>query len=785
MKVGRGLKISGASLAVLALSAGVSFGPLVRSRAAATAERYGAALEIGSVRPRWNGATLGDVVVTLEDAPSLSIKLHEVVVDGAFGASRTVTAHGGTVRAIGAPEAIASEIAALRERLVRKGVAAQVDGARTELKAVGMQARWERVERSSESVEASGLSVLAVDGGLDVAVERVSGTVGRRAFTAKGIDLGLARVPGGVRARRVTALEGFIDLSVEAEAAAATGDDAPVTPPAAEVAPRDREDEVTRAVALLRARGEATLAILDEKLAPGTVVVVEHSTARVRVRGDIVGIGPGRFELRREDGVPRRLVVEVARTAGEGDGDRLTARLSLPLGEGAAAAPIKVEMHGGPVPLAALGLREGDFGLLETDRASLAADAIVELDDAVHVVRFDGEGHLKGLSLQHDALSDQPLKGIDIGFRGKVEAPLDGTSVRAQKAEIELGALRILGAGDVKRTRGVAGKPDAFLVDVRYEVPLVACQSLLDAAPAGLFPVVAGSTMAGSLALKGHARFDTDQLDKSYDVSWDAAVGCRMVAPRPLVAVERFQKPFKKTIYTPEGSRTEAEFGPGTDGWVSRSRISHFMEVAVITSEDGRFERHGGFDHEAIRNSIRENIRARRFVRGASTISMQLAKNLYLPRDKTLSRKLEEAILTLYLEQVLTKDQMMELYLNVVEFGPMIYGIGPAARHYFRTSPDALTVSQAYYLASILPSPKKQHFGAGGAVSGGWMSHLRRLMRYAHHRGRLTDGELDEGLSEVPVFGSPSPIHEARDDGGVGGEDGVKREPWTDGHGDG
>jgi membrane peptidoglycan carboxypeptidase len=182
------------------------------------------------------------------------------------------------------------------------------------------------------------------------------------------------------------------------------------------------------------------------------------------------------------------------------------------------------------------------------------------------------------------------------------------------------------------------------------------------------------------------------------------------------------------------------------------------MEIAVLTTEDGHFHRHHGFDEEAIHNSIRENIRAGRFVRGASTISMQLARNAYLGRERTLSRKLQEAILTLYLEQELTKREIMELYLNVIEFGPLLYGVGPAARHYFHASPSQLSLGQALYLASILPSPTKQHFGSGGAVSAQWSNHLRRLMKIVHKTKRINDEELAEALRETVVFGRASPM---------------------------
>ena len=141
---------------------------------------------------------------------------------------------------------------------------------------------------------------------------------------------------------------------------------------------------------------------------------------------------------------------------------------------------------------------------------------------------------------------------------------------------------------------------------------------------------------------------------------------------------------------------------------------------------------------------------------------MQLAKNLYLDRVKNLSRKLQEAVLTMYLEQELTKEQILELYLNVVEFGPMVYGIGPAARHYFNTSAAELSLGQALYISSILPNPKQQHFAAGGAVTPGWMSYLRKLMEIAHRRQRIDDEELDEGQRETVVRGQPAPEHAAR-----------------------
>jgi membrane peptidoglycan carboxypeptidase len=175
-----------------------------------------------------------------------------------------------------------------------------------------------------------------------------------------------------------------------------------------------------------------------------------------------------------------------------------------------------------------------------------------------------------------------------------------------------------------------------------------------------------------------------------------------------------------------------------------------------LICEDGGFLRHHGFDRQAIENSIKENVKAGRFVRGASTISMQLAKNLYLSFDKTLSRKLQEAVLTTLLEQELSKEEMMELYLNVIEYGPGIYGITAAAEHYFKTTPAALSLGQALYLASVLPSPTRHHFTEAGPVSDGWKRYLQKLMRIAVKIGRISEAEYEAALEEEIQFGVPA-----------------------------
>jgi len=137
--------------------------------------------------------------------------------------------------------------------------------------------------------------------------------------------------------------------------------------------------------------------------------------------------------------------------------------------------------------------------------------------------------------------------------------------------------------------------------------------------------------------------------------------------------------------------------------------ISPYLQKCVLTSEDPSFFSHHGFINEAFKQSILKNIRTKKFSRGASTISMQLIKNVFLTREKTVSRKLEEILLVYILEnnRIASKERMLEVYFNVIEWGPNVYGIGEAAQFYFQKSPADLTLKECLFLATIVPKPKK------------------------------------------------------------------------------
>lgn len=149
--------------------------------------------------------------------------------------------------------------------------------------------------------------------------------------------------------------------------------------------------------------------------------------------------------------------------------------------------------------------------------------------------------------------------------------------------------------------------------------------------------------------------------------------------------------------------------------WVPRARISPALQHAVVASEDMNFFRHRGFDWGELRAAVTDTLEEGKRLRGASTITQQLAKNLWLSPSRNPWRKVRELLLTRELERKLGKHRILEIYLNVVEFGDGIYGAENAARHYWGISAAELTTRQAVELAAGLPAPRRWHPGSESA----------------------------------------------------------------------
>jgi len=211
--------------------------------------------------------------------------------------------------------------------------------------------------------------------------------------------------------------------------------------------------------------------------------------------------------------------------------------------------------------------------------------------------------------------------------------------------------------------------------------------------------------------------------------------------------------------------------GPQNPHWTSSGRIPAEMKWAVILAEDANFYKHEGFDVKAIKNAIKYDLEKKSLKRGASTITQQTAKNLFLSREKTVTRKLKEIYLAWRMEQELTKGRIIEFYLNVVELGPMVYGIGHGSRYYFGKPASALTPRECAFLAAMLPGPRLAYNPYKNLAK--VLKRSDMILRLLKQKGVLSEGEyqaamaselniaglqrkVDQSVNQPPVFSSTS-----------------------------
>lgn len=208
------------------------------------------------------------------------------------------------------------------------------------------------------------------------------------------------------------------------------------------------------------------------------------------------------------------------------------------------------------------------------------------------------------------------------------------------------------------------------------------------------------------------------------------------------------QTKFKYMAYDAENKLVEREAGPGVQGWTFLGNLPPHIPRAFVLLEDPDFPAHKGVLPKALENSLKINLEKGEFAKGGSTITMQTAKNLWLRRHKSIGRKAEEALLTYALESCFSKERILELYLNIIEFGPNLYGIGPAARHYFRKDPSHLTAEEAFYLASILPAPRKAL-----APNAGGLARAKRIMKGLAHSGFISEYMIEDESAPANASG--------------------------------
>lgn len=438
------------------------------------------------------------------------------------------------------------------------------------------------------------------------------------------------------------------------------------------------------------------------------------------------------------------------------EGDALHASVRLPGGGHGAAS---LERRGGGWRVTAR--------LEELDRRALpeGLPAIAEAwAGGTAAVSIEGDAE-PGLARARAKL-DVRARGVHAGGRlvgaepiGPLELAFAGTlswSGEVRRLQLEEGRLTLPGGAPVA-VAGALGLADGFPLSFEARADGLDFRRTAEALPPSLALPADAPRPAGTLDAR--LRLDGPLLDPA---AWriDAALDLsrlREEARRaPPVAV---RSAFVHRAETPSGGVHELLVGPGNPDFVPVSELPQWVVRAVTASEDSGFFGHAGFDFEELRRAAVQGAQAGRVVRGGSTISQQLAKNLYLSREKTLARKLREATLTVALEATVPKQRLLEVYLNVAEWGPGVWGIGPAARHWFGKDARDLTPREAAFLATVIPNPVRYHYMWNrGWLSDVWEERVDGLLRTMNAQGTLTEEELAAALLEPLVFARPEGV---------------------------
>jgi hypothetical protein len=370
-------------------------------------------------------------------------------------------------------------------------------------------------------------------------------------------------------------------------------------------------------------------------------------------------------------------------------------------------------------------------------------------------ISLGGQLRLEHGGLLSAALAARPVEGLEL--------ELEGAGSWAPGAHLlEVRTLQVLAGGVAVELAGTLERSATGLrVEIEARLPVTPCSALLAAVPAGLLGVTAGFALDGDMGGEVRARLDTDSLDET-ELSIQVEDGCRTREVPADLQPASLRGKFSYGVLSADGRRTERESGSGSADWTPAPAVSPFLLHAILAHEDAAFFRHRGFVTPAVREALVRDLQARRFRQGASTISMQLARNLFLSREKNLARKLQEVIITRWLEETLSKREILELYLNVIEYGPHLHGIRSASRHYFGREPAGLSAAESAFLACILPAPHRYHRQVkDGRLPEGLAGQMRSLLGLMTEAGRIDEEARDHGLAEIEdgLFSPADPGH--------------------------
>jgi hypothetical protein len=431
----------------------------------------------------------------------------------------------------------------------------------------------------------------------------------------------------------------------------------------------------------------------------------------------------------------------------------------------------------GALPAAKLSIRAARFSLdrikdvlpptiLKPTETSI--NAALDLKLASGTLAFAGNLEVSGLNLHHEAVSAEPVLGLVLGL--EIDGQLHPGRRRLELTKLAGKSRGLTGilSGVVELREGRFPYADGSelpmlpLIELNFRVPKMACAQLLDSIPAPLIPHLQGFVLQGAFEANVFTKIDYTNLD-ALDLGGKVGIdGCKVLKAPAEVTALAGPDSITQLVEIPSADKNAQPgavdlmafpVGPDNPHFVPYDRISPYLTSAIMTTEDNGFFKHRGWVSPEFKTALRRNLAGGGFRLGASSITMQTVKNVLLSREKTLSRKLQELFLVWYIEQLLPKERILELYFNAIEFGPRIYGIGAAAQHYFGKPASDLTPLEAAFFSSILPSPKRRYIQyCHGQPFPPWDKYVRRILTKVHERGRLTEEEFAQSMAQPLIF---------------------------------
>lgn len=435
-------------------------------------------------------------------------------------------------------------------------------------------------------------------------------------------------------------------------------------------------------------------------------------------------------------------------------------------------------------PAAAVASVDLEAEKFQLDRLApiLAHSAIVDyqttsIDTSLHIdidpsgAKFAGAFHLHGLNVGHPYIASKEVHDLDLSAQlagsfdratrrlevtkgeftaRKVQFSLTGSAALiSSAAPLPLPAQNSDGSERFPPIRGPHGLQQ---IHAHLVIPPIDCQQMLDAFPPEMVPFMVGYRLRGQFELDLRTAVDWNDLD---GLVLEGGVGihrCKVIG-EPDDSPARLKTEFEHFVETEKGEWQSFVVGPRNPDFVPLDQISPYVPKSIQSSEDFSFYRHRGFIPSEFRTALVNNLKRQKFAQGASSITMQMVKNVLLFREKTLARKLQELFLTWHVENTLDKDRILEIYLNVIEFGPGLYGIGPAAQYYFGKSAKDLDPVEAAFFSSILPDPKRRSAQfCSNALTKWTTSKIAHMLENQRKRHLLTQEEYDRATVTPLVF---------------------------------